>query len=553
MSGRPIRYQNESTRGDNKKMRQSEFINEIFDKSYFRVHWDERSNWEWSGSFTASDGSNIDILFVMQDEEEGAWHVEWSRSGTQDRITTSPKLATKILSTINAALKQFIRKEQPSSMIVGVTNNDFKKLEVYHKMLFALNYHWEKMSREEVRQYNLKPNNLWYRYYAGIDDDDYADDEEELKEDWKKTLGAIGAAGALTIGGHSMMPPKTSTADKPPVVAPDKPPVVAPVKPAVTAPAENPDVSILAQTMWGEARSHGAKGMLAVGNVIKNRAEANEKMFGQGIRGVALKPKQFSCWNEGDPNRDRIKKILKYDKLINLRQSPDGTPFNEWFAKFKNTGYYMDYKAWLLAKDVAKKIIGGTAPDPTNGAVYYHTTAVKPIWRTKLDRVAVIGNHIFYTPPEKLSEYKVDNVEGLGSVPYNQDVDYFGLRVMMKPSIFLELALPLTEHRSVEYIIQHMKNGGALGAPFLDVSIPADWEDDDFTQPASISGHEGRNRMIAIQKLEGDAPVEVHLLLKNGWRARHLTADMINELQNGMMNQSKSNFINGPLFSVKKA
>jgi len=124
---------------------------------------------------------------------------------------------------------------------------------------------------------------------------------------------------------------------------------------------------------------------------------------------------------------------------------------------------------------------------------------------------------------------------------------------MMKPSIFLELALPLTEHRSVEYIIQHMKKGGALGAPFLDVKIPADWEDDDFTQPASISGHEGRNRMIAIQKLEGDAPVEVHLLLKNGWRARHLTADMIKELQDGMMNQSRTNFINGPLFSVKKA
>jgi hypothetical protein len=98
-----------------------------------------------------------------------------------------------------------------------------------------------------------------------------------------------------------------------------------------------------------------------------------------------------------------------------------------------------------------------------------------------------------------------------------------------------------------------MKKGGALGAPFLDVKIPADWEDDDFTQPASISGHEGRNRMLAIQKLEGDAPVEVHLLLKNGWRARNLTADMIKELQNGMMNQSRNNFINGPLFSVKKA
>ena len=361
----------------------------------------------------------------------------------------------------------------------------------------------------------------------------------ELDEDWKKTLGAIGAAGALAVGGHNMMQPNPSPN----------------VKPAAVAPVENPDVNILAQTIWGEARSHGTTGMLAVGNVIKNRAEDvdHARMFGSGIRGVALKPKQFSCWNEGDPNRDRLREILQYDRLIRLRQSPDGTPFDEWFAKFKDTGDYMDYKAWLLAKDIAKKIVAGTAPDPTNGAVYYHTTAVKPIWRTKLDRSASIGNHVFYTLPDRLSEYKVDNVEGLGSVPYNQNVDYFGLRVLMKPSTFLSLALPLNKPRSVEHIMQHMKNGGALGAPFLDVTVPDDWENYDFTRPAGITGHEGRNRMLAIQKLEGDDPVEVHLLLKNGWRARNLTPDMIKEMQNGMMNQSRNRYVTGPLFSVKKA
>lgn len=361
--------------------------------------------------------------------------------------------------------------------------------------------------------------------------------EDELEEDWKKTLGAIGVAGALAAGAQNTTQPKT---------APEVRPAVA----STVAPAENPDVSILAQTIWGEARSHGATGMLAVGNVIKNRAEANMKMFGQGIRGVALKPKQFSCWNEGDPNRDRIKEMLQYDRLISLRRSPDGTPFDEWFAKFKNSGNYMDYKAWLLAKDIAKKIIAGKASDPTNGAVYYHTTDVDPAWNANLDHVATVGNHLFYTLSENLSEYKVDNVDGLGSVPYNQNVDYFGLRVLMKPSTFLNLALPLNEPRSVEYIMQHLKDGGALGAPFLDVKIPADWEEDDFTQPASISGHEGRNRMLAIQKLEGDDPVEVHLLLKNGWRARNLTPDMIKEMQNGMMNQSRNRYVTGPLFSV---
>ena len=363
--------------------------------------------------------------------------------------------------------------------------------------------------------------------------------EQELDEDWKKTVGAIGAAGALAMGAHNMMQPKTSPE----------------VKPAVTAPVENPDVRILAQTIWGEARNGGPTGMLAVGNVINNRAEdvENSRLFGSGIRGVALKPKQFSCWNEGDPNRDRLGEILQYDKLIKLGKSPDGTDFSEWYTKFKNTGDYLDYKSWLLAKDIAKKIVSGTAPDPTNGAVYYHTTDVKPVWRKKLDKVAQFGNHVFYTLPDKIDEYKVDNVDGLGSVPYNQNVDYMGLRVMMKPSIFLKLALPLNNPRSVDHIANHLQQGGALGAPFLDVDIPADWEEDDFTRPAKITGHEGRNRMMAIQKIEGDDPVEVHLFPKNGWRARHLTSNIIKELQDGMMNQSRENYVPGPLFSVKKA
>jgi hypothetical protein len=59
--------------------------------------------------------------------------------------------------------------------------------------------------------------------------------------------------------------------------------------------------------------------------------------------------------------------------------------------------------------------------------------------------------------------------------------------------------------------------------------------------------------MLAIKQLEGDDPVEVHLLLKNEWRARHLTPDMIKELQTGMMNQSRNRYVTGPLFSVKKA
>lgn len=311
---------------------------------------------------------------------------------------------------------------------------------------------------------------------------------------------------------------------------------------SVSVNLENPDLNVLAQTIWGEARQEGTKGMLAVGNVIKNRAEANSRLFGQGIKGVALKPKQFSCWNKGDPNREKLKDILQYDKIISLRKSPTGEPFNEWFQKFKNTGEYLEYKSYLKAKEIAKKILDGTAPDPTKGAVYYHTLDVKPVWRNKLDQVAQYGNHVFYTLPEKVTEYKADNSmtgKGLGTTGYNANVDYRGLRILMKPSVFLSLAAHLPSPTSVDYIVQHMEKGGALGSPFLIVDIPEEYFDGDFTglNYATVVGHEGRNRMLAIQKLEGDDPVEVHLFGYGEIRARHFTHEIIEQLQLAMRSQ----------------
>jgi hypothetical protein len=350
------------------------------------------------------------------------------------------------------------------------------------------------------------------------------DNLDEALPKWAK--GALGAAALAGAGAGYMGMQKP----------------VEPKKYEVTAEIAHPDLSVLAQTIWGEARQEGTKGMIAVGNVIKNRAEANKKMFGQGIKGVALKPKQFSCWNEGDPNREKLKDILQYDKLVSMRKSPTGEPFNDWFQKFKNTGEYLEYKSYLKAKEIAKQVLDGTVSDPTKGAVYYHTLDVKPIWRTKLDQVAQYGNHVFYTLPKKISEYKADNDmngKGLGTTGYNANVDYRGLRVLMKPSVFLSLAAHLSEPSSVDYIVQHMKDGGALGSPFLIVDIPEKYFEGDFTglNFAKVVGHEGRNRMLAIQKLEGDEPCEVHIFGYGELRKRHFTPEIIEQLETAMRNQ----------------
>jgi N-acetylmuramoyl-L-alanine amidase len=135
---------------------------------------------------------------------------------------------------------------------------------------------------------------------------------------------------------------------------------------------------ILALTMWGEARGHGVEGMSAVGHVIKNRALAdNKKLFGHGIKGVAMKTNakgvhQFSCWNKGDPN---------IAAMASLQTMPTET---------------LEYKRWEEAYKLAYDILQGRSEDPTGGALFYHTTEVHPSWDAHLEPVRQIANHIFY-------------------------------------------------------------------------------------------------------------------------------------------------------------
>ena len=140
-------------------------------------------------------------------------------------------------------------------------------------------------------------------------------------------------------------------------------------------------------------------------------------------------------------------------------------------------------------------------------------------------------------------DVNIDNKEGWGAVSNNQEVDYFGMRVKMKPSVFLKLAESRRGVPEVDKVINHIKNGGAIGAPFLIIS---------YTQgsPAEIIGHEGRSRMIAIQQVFGDIPVEVHLFFNSDTvnRARHLTPDIVADINKTMMSQDDQE-LSGPFFT----
>jgi len=65
----------------------------------------------------------------------------------------------------------------------------------------------------------------------------------------------------------------------------------------------------LAKTIYGEARGESIETMFAVGWVIRNRLHV--KRYGDTYKDVVLQPKQFSCWNKGNPNYRKIKGMIK--------------------------------------------------------------------------------------------------------------------------------------------------------------------------------------------------------------------------------------------------
>ena len=55
-------------------------------------------------------------------------------------------------------------------------------------------------------------------------------------------------------------------------------------------------------TTWLEGRGESFLGQTAIGEVIRNRTA--RRLFSDGtVVGTVFRSKQFSCWNDGDPNR----------------------------------------------------------------------------------------------------------------------------------------------------------------------------------------------------------------------------------------------------------
>ena len=139
-------------------------------------------------------------------------------------------------------------------------------------------------------------------------------------------------------------------------------------------PREMNAAEVLARTIYGEARGEPAQGRNAVAAVVMNRvARANERdgwWWGRDVSSVCLKPYQFSCWNEGDPNRAKILNVAPGHRV---------------------------YDACLK---IALRAVTHDLDDPSQGATHYHARGARPPWARGKTPVAAIGKHLFYADIE---------------------------------------------------------------------------------------------------------------------------------------------------------
>lgn len=133
-----------------------------------------------------------------------------------------------------------------------------------------------------------------------------------------------------------------------------------------------PDSLILELTVYGEARGQGPEEWAAVAWAIRNRVETDlhndnkPDWWGEGFRGVCLKPKQFSCWNKGDPNRAKMLALPATDPLLER------------------------------IRIVVERVMVSEILDPTGGATHYHTVNTDPDWDDNMEETYRTRSHVFY-------------------------------------------------------------------------------------------------------------------------------------------------------------
>jgi N-acetylmuramoyl-L-alanine amidase len=126
---------------------------------------------------------------------------------------------------------------------------------------------------------------------------------------------------------------------------------------AEDAPSERA-LACVAEAVYYEARGEPIQGRAAVAYVVLNRAESGK--FPETPCAVVAEGCQFSYRCDGRP------------ESLAVRADRDAA-----FA-------------------TAEAVLTGAVADPTDGALFFHASRIRPGWFESRTRVGEIGNHVFY-------------------------------------------------------------------------------------------------------------------------------------------------------------
>lgn len=125
------------------------------------------------------------------------------------------------------------------------------------------------------------------------------------------------------------------------------------------------DIDLL--TTAGFSETKDLDDFIAFANVVKNRA-LEPKRYGEGLKGVIYKPKQFS-----------------------------GVGGKEWKKAESGKMTTEERKIYNQFRKAAEYIVMDTMPDTTGGAThYFNPKLVNPSWAKKMKKVYETNYHTYY-------------------------------------------------------------------------------------------------------------------------------------------------------------
>lgn len=162
-----------------------------------------------------------------------------------------------------------------------------------------------------------------------------------------------------------------------------------------------------------------------------------------------------------------------------------------------------------------------------------------------IDTIKPITEDIEVAGVCELNGVKYDQISGAGAVPYNEEIATFGVGILMKPSAYLKLVLPLRGNEPTSKVSEAVVNDEPIGSPWLALKF-GEKDGVRCVEGTKVLNYQGRHRAKAIMEKYGDVDMLVHLIYI-GARPKNVAPEILEQVNQGVINESGV-FIPGPFW-----